>query len=60
MKSLTSFRGLYCLLSTDFTNCFGISFVNFEQVNACWVTGDYLQIPEICALSSEAATGRVL
>ena len=32
--SMTSFGCLYCLVWTDFTTCYNISIVNFEQINA--------------------------
>ena len=33
-RDLTSFSRLYCELWTDFTQCFDVSVVDFEQVNA--------------------------
>ena len=30
-------QSLYCYLGTDFTRCFNVSYLNFEQVNAAWV-----------------------
>ena len=36
-RRLVSFWCLYCWLWTDFTPCYSVSIVNFEQVNAGWV-----------------------
>ena len=35
-RRLASFWYLYCKLWTCFTSCSSVSFVNLEQVNACW------------------------
>ena len=34
--SMTSFLCLYCYLWTYFTRCFGVSYIDFELVNAGW------------------------
>ena len=39
----TSLTCIYCSLWTDFTQCFGVSIVDFEQVNAGWGTETYLE-----------------
>ena len=39
----TSLTCIYCQLWTDFTQCFGVSIVDFEQVNAGWGTETYLE-----------------
>ena len=36
---MTLFWRLYCQLSTDFTHC-SVSTVDFERVNASWVSPD--------------------
>ena len=42
MTSLTSYWCLYCYLWTNFTQCSGVSTVDFEQVNANWDVDNHL------------------
>ena len=37
-KCQTSFWGFYNYLLTDFTHCYVVSIVEFEQVNVGWVS----------------------
>ena len=39
-----SFWCLYCWFLADFTHCFGISIIDFEQENTGWVVRVILQI----------------
>ena len=40
-SSTTPFWCLYCELWTNFTHCFGVSNIDFEQVNTSWDWGDW-------------------